>query len=252
MNPCVCIVVHDVAPATWPECQQLFAMLAELGSPPITLLVVPNFHGRGLIVDALLARRGIDRWLAGGSEVALHGLVHQDDLSLPSGPAAWLARRVMTAGEGEFAALSAAQADQRIARGLEIFARCGWQPDGFVPPAWLASAGTMEALRHHPLRYTSTLMSLVVPSERRKVPAPCLTASVRSAQRRLASRLVLSAVQAATRTMPLVRVALHPADACHPGLMGFWQRTLVRLLARRQPVTKSYAVQQALREPQPN
>src|SRR5215218_4701026 len=46
-----CIELHDVAPATWPECALILAMLDQIGNIPVTLLVVPNFHGRGSIVD---------------------------------------------------------------------------------------------------------------------------------------------------------------------------------------------------------
>jgi len=242
MKRCLCIVLHDVAAANWPECQQLLAMIDDLGTPPITFLVVPDFHGRGPITDAAEVRRAIDRWLAHGSEVALHGLLHQDDLSRPSGPLTWLARRVLTAGEGEFSVLSTEEADRRIGRGLQILDGCGWAPTGFVPPAWLMSAGTMNALAKRRFRYTSTSTSLVLPMTQRRIFAPCLTASVRTVSRRIASHIALTAIQTATRQTPIIRIALHPADARHPGIVRRWQRTLSRLMAEREPVTKSQAL----------
>ena len=238
----LCIVIHDVAGPTWPECQALLAMLDSLGSPPITFLVVPDFHGRGPIADAHEVRNAIDRRICRGSEVSLHGLLHQDDLTRPSRPLTWIARRVMTAGEGEFAALSAMEADRRIGRGLDMLRHCGWEPAGFVPPAWLASSGTMQALARHSFRYTSTCTSLILLATPRSIFAPCLTASVRSISRRAASHVALAAIQRATRETPIVRIALHPADARHPSILHRWQRTLVQLLSERDPVTKSQAL----------
>jgi predicted deacetylase len=242
MKRALCIVVHDVAWTTWRECVKLLAMLEQLGSPPVTFLVVPNFHGHGHIDGAHGLRRDVDRWLARGSEVALHGLLHQDDLSRPSGPVMWFARRVMTAGEGEFAALSAGQAGWRIAQGLRILGRCGWSPNGFVPPAWLASAGTNQAVARHQFSYMTTSRALVLPATGEKIFAPSLTASVRSTVRRQVSHLALGVMLEALRNVPILRVALHPADAHHPDILARWRSTLLQLLAAREPLTKSQVV----------
>ena len=81
------IVLHDVAPATWPQCRALLDMIDSLGNPPLTLLVVPHFH-RGVgardsrsFVDAMNARA------ARGDELALHGYFHTDDATPPRGTA---------------------------------------------------------------------------------------------------------------------------------------------------------------------
>lgn len=242
MSRGLCIVLHDVAPATWPECRRLLAMVRALGAPPVTLLVVPYYHGDRGIDRAREVVRAIDSLLARGSEVALHGLTHLDDAAAPRTPADWLRRRVLTASEGEFATLQSKDARLRIDSGRELLARLGWRVSGFVPPAWLASAGTCEALRHSGLSFTSTHGALVHLPEGARVIAPCLTASTRSAWRRLASRGWISALRCLGAHLPLLRVGLHPADARDPGTMAVWERTLAQLLAERAPLTKSEAV----------
>ena len=44
MSAQLCIAVHDVAPATWRQCARLFDLVDALGAPPLTLLVVPDWH----------------------------------------------------------------------------------------------------------------------------------------------------------------------------------------------------------------
>ena len=46
----------------------------------------------------------------------------------------------------------------------------------------------------------------------------------------------------ALRNVPILRVALHPADAHHPDILARWRFTLLQLLAAREPLTKSQVV----------
>jgi predicted deacetylase len=242
MNGNLCIAIHDVAPATWAQCSRLLAMLDELGSPPLTLLVVPDYHDRGRIDRAREFIGAVERRIDRGDEVALHGYDHRDRAAPPRTPAAWFRRRVLTANEGEFSALSAHAAKARIECGLELFQRLRWQADGFVPPAWLASAGTRAALRELPLRYTSTHTHLINLRDGTAHAAPCLTASPRSAWRRAASKRWLAATARLTARSPLVRIGLHPADAGHADLLDCWRGLLARLLQTRAAQTKSRAL----------
>ncbi len=98
------VSVHDVAPATWADCERLLALTDRLGAPA-TLLVVPHYHD-GIRADrdprfaAALRRR-----VAHGDEVVLHGYWHEDRAARGHSPLDWLRRRVLTASEGEFAAV---------------------------------------------------------------------------------------------------------------------------------------------------
>jgi uncharacterized protein len=238
----VCIAIHDVAPATMPACEPLFALLAELGEPPATLLVVPDFHRRGRAERDLAFVRAIDRRLARGDEVALHGYHHVDDGPVPHSPFEWLQRRVLTASEGEFSALTQHEAEQRIGAGLAMFERLRWNVAGFVAPAWLLGDGARAALAHTRLRWTSTHGAIESLVDARRIAAPAISASARSAWRRWTSRRWLALAPAALRAQPLVRVALHPADVADASLVDAW-RTLIRtLLAERIALTKTDAL----------
>src|SRR5260221_7700214 len=110
----LCIAVHDVAPATWPQCEALLDMLDAFGAPRVTLLVVPDWHSTGRIDAAPQFIAAIERRRARGDEIALHGYFHRDDSPAPRGPSARLRRRVLTAGEGEFADLPCDIAEARL------------------------------------------------------------------------------------------------------------------------------------------
>ncbi|GAA0717522.1 polysaccharide deacetylase family protein [Dokdonella soli] len=238
----LCIAIHDVAPATWPQCMRLLALLDEFDAPPLTLLVVPDYHHRGRVDTDTGFRSGIDARIARGDEVALHGYFHLDDAPPTRHPAQWMRRRLLTAGEGEFAALAQEQAAARLASGLELFGRLGWNARGFVAPAWLLGRGARAALRASALRYTSTHRYLETTADGRRHPAPAISASVRSAWRRWSSRRWLAAAPALTADTPLLRLALHPADALHPDILDAWRGVLRQALAGRTALTKSAAL----------
>jgi uncharacterized protein len=242
----VCIAIHDVAPATMPACERLFDLIAELGAPPATLLVVPDFHRRGCIERDPAFVRAIDRRLANGDEVALHGYHHIDDGPVPHSPVEWLQRRVLTASEGEFSALTQHEAEQRIGAGLAMFERLRWNVAGFVPPAWLLGDGARAALACTTLCWTSTHGAIESIAAARRIAAPAISASARSTWRRWTSRHWLAFANTTLRAEPLVRVALHPADVADAALVGAW-RTLIRaLLAERIALTKSDALARAM------
>ncbi len=238
----LCIVLHDVAPATWPACRRLLDMLVDLGDPPVTLLVVPDFHGRGRIDTAPDFFRSVDALAARRAEIALHGYFHRDDAPSPRSPGAWLRRRILTAGEGEFSTLDRDAAACRIDDGQHMLTRVGWNIAGFVPPAWLGSRGTYEALCATTLRYTSTHTALITLPDQRRIAAPCLTASTRSAWRRSVSRIWLRTMSSLWAASPLLRIGLHPDDALHPEIMMCWRKLIGTLLHDRIALTKSQAV----------
>lgn len=234
MKPALCVVLHDVAPATRAGCERVLAALRDVAPRlPLTLLAVPRYHCEPSSPDfaAWLGERH-----AGGDEIALHGYTHIDD-GEPHGFVDRLRRRHYTRGEGEFSDLSVVEATQRITAGIRWFARHRIVPRGFVAPAWLMSAGTWEALRWLDLRYTCTLRQLVLLPERRALTSQSLVYSCASAWRRQASLAWNATVAATLRHNPLLRLELHPHDADHPAIRRSWQGLLSQHLADRRPMT---------------
>ncbi|HEY6893049.1 MAG TPA: polysaccharide deacetylase family protein [Rhodanobacteraceae bacterium] len=245
MTRAVCIAIHDVAPATWPACEALFELLERIGAPQATLLVVPDYHRRGSVDRDLAFVRAIDRRIARGDETALHGYYHLDDGPAPHSPLEWLTRRVLTASEGEFAALTEHEAAIRIDAGLRLFERLGWNAAGFIAPAWLLGDGARAALAKTRVRYTSTHAHLESLADARRIAAPAISASARSAWRRWTSRQWLRLARVALRSESLVRVALHPADVRDARILDAWRVLLTALLADRVALTKSAAIENA-------
>jgi predicted deacetylase len=150
----LCVSIHDVASATWSDCLRLVEAVRAVADIPLTWLVVPHYHFRPEQSPAMEACLNVA--LERGDELALHGYSHLDTEAGSGGLRARFLRNVYTRREGEFAALTEAEARRRLELGLDWFAARGWTPTGFVPPAWLLGEGAWRALRDAPFAYTTT------------------------------------------------------------------------------------------------
>jgi predicted deacetylase len=233
--------VHDVAPATWPDCAPLLELLAPLGVRA-TLLVVPHYHG-GCRADADPAFvAALRERVLHGDEVVVHGYYHRDTGPPPRTPLDWGRRRLCTAGEGEFGALAAEAALARIRAGRDMVQAMGLTPRGFVAPAWLLGPGAWQALRVARLGYTSTrdaLIPLAATLRAGRVAAPSLVYSSRSPLRRALSRRWNARRLRLLGAAPHVRAALHPEDARHAAVLSHWGELLQELAATRRPALES-------------
>lgn len=227
------VVLHDVAPPTWEACRRLLGQLATLGEFPVTLLVVPSFHGAA-------RDPAFERWLqmrvSAGDEVVLHGYTHRDESPRRGWADRWL-RGVYTRGEGEFVALSQAEAARRIEAGLRWLRHLRLEPAGFVAPAWLLGGPAWAALRRFDFTYTCTLRRIhLLPGERALVcQSQVYSTSTRWRQH-------LSVVWNGTlalwqRKQPNIRIELHPGDADAPPVRRSWQRLLRRQSRSRRACT---------------
>jgi predicted deacetylase len=235
----LCVSIHDVAPATWASCRTLAEAIREVDAAlPVTLLVVPCYHGASATAPAWY-REWLDARLARGDEIALHGYTHRDDAPPPRALLGRLRRRSYTAGEGEFAAVSPVEAARRIGAGLDWCTAQGWRVSGFVAPAWLMSEGAWSALRRFDFSYTTTLGRFHALRAGCDVWSPSLVYSARAAWRRYLSRRWNEALRLGLRNAPLVRLGVHPADAQHPALVAHIQRTLDAVRRGRIGMTKA-------------
>ncbi|WP_229519266.1 DUF2334 domain-containing protein [Massilia rhizosphaerae] len=150
----LCVSIHDVAPATWSDCLRLVEAVRAVADIPLTWLVVPHYHFRP--EQSLAMEACLNVALERGDELALHGYSHLDTEAGGGGVRARFLRNVYTRREGEFAALTEAEARRRLELGVDWFAARGWTPTGFVPPAWLLGEGAWRALRDAPFAYTTT------------------------------------------------------------------------------------------------
>ncbi|MEP7206636.1 MAG: polysaccharide deacetylase family protein [Casimicrobiaceae bacterium] len=232
----LCIELHDVAPATWSLCQRILARIDARGLVPVSLLVVPDYHHRGYITRDGAFLRAINQRLARGDEIALHGLHHLDEGPVARSPKEWLQRRVRTLSEGEFAATDARVSAERIARGLAEFVAAGWRGRGFVPPAWLLGAGARAVLDGFGFTYVALRDGLVALPGWTMIETTTLSYAAFSPWRRALSRPALAwQLQRAPLLRPL-RLAIHPVDARHPGVLAHWEHILDVALSTRVPM----------------
>ena len=235
----VMLVLHDVAPETWPDYQPFVEAVDKLGNVPMTWLVVPDFHHRNALARCPGFCAVMDQRVQRGDELALHGYYHADDGPPPRSPRDYFMRRIYT-HEGEFHALDQTQALERLQAGLHLFDKQGWPVAGFVAPAWLMSEGTRQALRSLPLRYTSTPHHLYRLPEFTAIDAPGLVWSARSPWRRSLSRVLCDWQCRHWQNADTLRLGLHPVDMRHRASRDYWLSTLQTLIAQgRQPLTKS-------------
>ena len=244
-RPRLCVSLHDVAPATLEDCRRALDFLDQRCIGPVSLLVVPQYHGRG---RADRERRFLDftrSRVSMGDEVVLHGFTHQDSAAVSAGVRDWLERRVYAAGAGEFSRLDASTARTRILKGLAVLRAAGWSPKGFVAPGWLMSQGTIEALESLSLDYYSTRAAICHLKSERIVTAPSFVVSSRVRGRRALSLVWNNVLLAMQRGAPVLRVALHPADIRYPAVMRLW-RSMLEQLSEREIVTEGCLVEAML------
>jgi predicted deacetylase len=238
-QPRLCVSIHDVAPATWAECRVLLDAVDAVADIPLTLLVVPAYHGAAETVPSF--DHELELRVARGDELALHGYTHLDAGPPARGLREAYARQVYTSGEGEFAALAADEAAERLNLGIKWFARRGWALHGFVAPAWLLGEGGWQALRQTSLLYTTTWRRFHILHKQQSLDAPSLVYSSRNAWGRALSRRAVgwTAMMQLQRQAPLVRLSLHPRDVHDRLTILHFQKLLEQLLLQRQATTKA-------------
>jgi uncharacterized protein len=227
------VSIHDVTPAHAAAVASLWRLCAARDVRP-ALLVVPNWHGEWLLdrypnfVEWLQARA------AEGAEIVLHGERH-DEVGLPRRFADHWRGWGKTAREGEFLTLDAAAARERLMRGLDLLRRLGFEPTGFVPPAWLAREATYKAAAAAGLAFSEDDRSIRLLSVSRWLRSPVVRWSSRTRGRAWGSVRVARARYLLQRGARYPRIALHPGDLDRPDTARSVTESLDSWLSRHAP-----------------
>jgi predicted deacetylase len=206
------VSIHDVAPATLAECRALRALVEDaLGPVPVSLLVVPRYHGTATWTAA--ARSWL-RWRADrGDEIVLHGLEHRG----PGG-----------ADGAEFGrALTPAAAALRLREARDALARQDLDAEGVIAPAYLQPPAFDAACAAAGLRWWATRTALHSPGRTVRLPSVALRAS--TAARRALSPAAARLAARALAPADAVRLDLHPADLRHVRLAASLRPLLLTL-----------------------
>ncbi len=138
--------LSGIRSATLDDCADLTAELDARGVPA-SLLVVPRRPG-GSAALHWIRQRTIGQRSSRGDALLVHGYDHTLD---PLG--CWGSHTVARLGRrAEFANLPAHEAGLRLRAANILLEQLELRTDAFVPPRWLASAGTLRALRQHGYR----------------------------------------------------------------------------------------------------
>lgn len=225
--------IHDVGPKFERHVDQLVDALEQhVGLAKFAMLVVPDHWDEAPLSAAPAFQGKLRRWADAGVEMFLHGWRHRDDA-----PAKGFAQKHMTAGEGEFSALSSSEASARIADGRKVVEDAIGRPvAGFIAPAWLYSAGTLEAVRESGFPLAEDHMKVWQPASGRVVArGPVITWASRSPGRIRSSLMVAAAARALPQALPTARIAVHPGDVTVPALLDSIDATFKRFAATHVP-----------------
>jgi uncharacterized protein len=225
--------IHDVGPKFEGRIDQLVdALERHVGTAKFAMLVVPDHWDEAPLSAAPAFQAKLRRWADAGVEMFLHGWRHRDDA-----PAKGFAQKHMTAGEGEFSALSAAEASERIADGRKVVEDAIGRPvAGFIAPAWLYSAGALDAVRDAGFALAEDHMKVWQPASGTVVArGPVITWASRSPGRIRSSLMVAAAARALPQALPTARIAVHPGDVTVPALLDSIDATFKRFAATHTP-----------------
>ena len=225
--------IHDVGPKFEAHVDQLVDMLERhVGLAKFAMLVVPDHWDEAPLSAAPAFQAKLRRWADAGVEMFLHGWRHRDDA-----PAKGFAQKHMTAGEGEFSALSYSDASARISDGRKIVEDAiGQSVAGFIAPAWLYSAGALDAVRDAGFALAEDHMKVWQPASGRVVArGPVITWASRSPGRIRSSLMVAAAARVLPQALPTARIAVHPGDVTVPALIDSIDATFARFAATHVP-----------------
>ena len=219
--------IHDVSPRFAGEVDQLAERFdRQLGSARFAMLVVPDHWSAAPIAADKGFQARLRGWADAGVEMFLHGFTHRDD----SGGTSFKAQH-MTAGEGEFLALSEAEAAKRLSAGRAIVEDAIGRPvAGFIAPAWLYGPGALAAIKAQGFDLAEDHMKVWRPADDLVLAkGPVITWASRSRPRIASSLFFAGLARWGLAPLPTVRVAVHPGDTGVPALLASIDATLARL-----------------------
>lgn len=228
-----------------PTLEHCAALSADLDARrvPVSLLVVPRDTGDTAALRWVRERR--DQ----GAAVLMHGYDHTAD---PLGP--WGSYTVARVGRrAEFATLPAHEAGLRLHAADILLERVGLRTDAFAPPRWLASPGTVSALRHRGYRLCADATSVRALSVNQVYRGRVFGFGLPPGERADALRcraLVLGAARLARRG-GLVRIAVDAADLTRHGRRSALLEAVDLALYHRARPCTYLALGTAVRSEQP-
>ena len=235
-RPALLVSLHDVSPLTIDDSRRMLDMAIECGVPiaALTLLVIPRHEDRAPLDEHEETLDWLRRLAEQGATLCLHGHTHVMS-GRPRGPWQWAWARGFAQGQAELYVVGAAECRQRLEAARLVLRRAGLEHhvEGFVPPAWLLSAGARAVVQEVGFAFHEGLGGLHVGPQRlaRRLVGFGSLGPVERRATALHARLQTLRPPADTR------LAIHPVDMRRPDSRETVRRTMVRLLARLTPMS---------------
>lgn len=231
------VSVHDVTPYFTRQLKDVIALLDDMGIARASMLVVPNYHNRVPLKDDGEFVQWLGKLEKRGFEMVMHGFSHLEEKR-----ARTMEERLhsswSTRGEGEFLSLEYGEASEKIRRGRADLGDCGFDPGGFIAPAWLLNDNALEAVKDAGFRYTNTGLYFTVFNPPRRVCAPAVV--LYGGKSRIRRRLGVLETWLRLRLLTwnrFARIAVHPVDMDIPVLKRAVTGLLARASESRTPIT---------------
>jgi predicted deacetylase len=231
------VSLHDVSPLTHQACGRIVDELKSIGVPRLSLLVIPDHHGRGHFLKAPEFCAWLKDRAAEGHEIVTHGYFHRRERRVNEGLVQRMTTRVYTADEGEFYDIDRAHAAELVERANSELRSAGLQPRGFIAPAWLLSAEGESALRDAGCEYTTRLRTVSDLKTGEVHHSQSLCWSVRAAWRRAVSLAWNAALYRRLINEPLLRISVHPVDIDHASIWPQIRHLIADACTSRTPMT---------------
>jgi predicted deacetylase len=212
------VSLHDAHPGSHAQIAEQVAFLAERGVTQSSILVVPEFHHQGSVLQDQSFCESVSGWQMTGNEIVLHGYFHDRRESPPENLSTLFWTRFYTNREAEFLDLPRDVAAARLEKGRVLFESLGWRTKGFVAPAWLMAKGLTDLLTELGFAYTTRVNEIISlqPGAHEVKSSQSLCYSTRAGWRRVASGVWNKNLYGRLRETDLIRLSLHPHDLEFP------------------------------------
>jgi predicted deacetylase len=242
------VSLHDIAPCTQPIASTIISELARHGVSVCSLLVVPDYHHQGLFTKD----QQFVSWLRGleseGHEIVIHGYFHERPPAQKETLRDKFLTRFYTQHEGEFYDLNYEEALRRITTAQDEFRATGFNPHGFVAPAWLLSKDAECAARDAGLEYTTRLRKVCDLRAGGEFSSRSIVYSVQRNWRRELSRACNATLFPFLKGNSLLRISIHPPDYSHATIWRQITDVIEKSIAERTAITyRDWVAEQRLR-----
>lgn len=194
------VSVHDITKSNLEMVEEMLEFLDNLSVEKLTLLLIPFYHEKESLLEI---KQWIDKNIK-DNEVVLHGYTHKSGRFYDF-------RDLLTNQEGEFAYYQ--DIEERIKKGLEVLKTLGYDPEGFIPPAWLMRKSDFPLLKKYGFKFTTDRRYIYDIQNNRKILSPVISFGSRGFIEALSVITFKKQFYILKLLNPVViRIALHPVD----------------------------------------